>query len=339
MKTDPRIKRCELAALIIAGLTLVLTLKLHLLAALFSGFLVYEMVYVMVRVFHLQQLAGKRAKLLAVALIATLIVGSLTLAIAWFVTMIRGADNSLPRLAGMLAGVLEESRYLLPATITHYLPANAGDLRLTAAEWLRDHAEGLKIFGHETLRTLAHMLIGMVVGAILSLREVLPGETAGRPLATALIGRIERFGDAFRRIVFAQVRISLINTFLTWLYLGVALPAFGYDLPYITTLVTITFLAGLLPVVGNLISNTVLVAVSLTHSFWLAISSLIFLIVIHKLEYFLNAHIIATRIRAGVWELLLAMLVMEAAFGFRGLIAAPVCYAYLKDELSSRGLV
>jgi len=179
----------------------------------------------------------------------------------------------------------------------------------------------------------------MVVGAILSLREVLPGDTAGRPLAAALIGRIERFGDAFRRIVFAQVRISLINTFLTWLYLGVALPALGYELPYITTLVTITFLAGLLPVVGNLISNTVLVAVSLTHSFWLAISSLIFLIVIHKLEYFLNAHIIATRIRAGVWELLLAMLVMEATFGFRGLIAAPVCYAYLKDELSSRGLV
>jgi predicted PurR-regulated permease PerM len=332
-------QRCELAALIIAGLALVLTLKIHLLAALFSGFLVYEMVYVLVRVFHLQQLAGKRAKLLAVALIATLIVGTLTLSIVWIVTIIRGADDSLPRLAEMLAETLGESRNLLPATISPYLPDSASDLRLTAADWLRDHADSLKIFGHETLRTLAHMLIGMVVGAILSLREVLPGETAERPLAAALIARIERFGDAFRRVVFAQVRISLINTFLTWIYLGVALPALGYKLPYITTLITITFLAGLLPVVGNLISNTVLVAVSLTHSFWLAISSLVFLIVIHKLEYFLNAHIIATRIRASAWELLLAMLVMEATFGFRGLIAAPVFYAYLKDEMSSRGLV
>jgi predicted PurR-regulated permease PerM len=336
---DPYPRRCEQAAYIIAGLTLVLTLKLHLLAALFSGFLVYEMVYVLVRVFRLQQLAGKRAKLLAVALIATIIVGLLTVMMAWLVTMIRGVDDSFPRLAQMLAEALGESRDLLPASIIQYLPANVGELRLTAAEWLRNHADDLKIIGHETLRTLAHMLIGMVVGAILSLREVMPGDTSSRPLAAAMINRVKRFGDAFRRIVFAQVRISAINTFLTWLYIGVALPLLGYELPYIKTLITITFLAGLLPVVGNLISNTVLVAVSLTYSFWLAISSLSFLIVIHKLEYFLNAHIIATRIRASAWELLLAMLVMEAAFGFRGLIAAPVCYAYLKDELNSRGLV
>ncbi len=336
---DTHNRRCELAALILAGVALVLTLKLHLLAALFSGLLVYEMVYVLVRVFRLQQLAGKRAKLLAVALIATLIVGTLTLMTTWLVAMIRGADDSLPRLAEMLAEALGESRDLLPASINQYLPSNVGDLRLTAANWLRNHADDLKLFGHETLRTLAHMLIGMVVGAILSLREVLPGDTTSRPLAAAMVARVKRFGDAFRRIVFAQVRISAINTLLTWLYIAVVLPVMGYELPYIKTLVTITFLAGLLPVIGNLISNTVLVAVSLTYSFWLSVSSLSFLIVIHKLEYFLNAHIIATRIRASAWELLLAMLVMEAAFGFRGLIAAPVCYAYMKDELNSRGLV
>ena len=33
------------------------------------------------------------------------------------------------------------------------------------------------------------------------------------------------------------------------------------------------------------------------------------------------------------------MLVMEAAFGIAGLIAAPIYYAYLKDELSARGLI
>lgn len=338
-KNDARVRRCEIAALILAGLTLLLVLKLHLLAALFSGCLVYEMVYVLVRVFRLQQLAGKRAKLVAVALIAALIVGLLIVLGAWLVTLISGADQSMPHLAGMLAEVLEESRDLLPAAISQYLPMDMVELQLKAAEWLRGHAADLKFFGHETLRTLAHMLIGMVVGAILSLREVLLDDTSGRPLATALVVRIERFGNAFRRIVFAQVRISTINTLLTWLYLGVALPMAGYELPYATTIVTITFLAGLLPVIGNLISNTVIVAISLTQGFWLATASLGFLVVIHKLEYFLNAHIIGTRIRAGAWELLIAMLVMEAAFGFRGLIAAPICYAYVKDELSARGLV
>jgi len=33
------------------------------------------------------------------------------------------------------------------------------------------------------------------------------------------------------------------------------------------------------------------------------------------------------------------MLVMEAAFGITGLIAAPIYYAYLKDELAAAGWV
>lgn len=32
-------------------------------------------------------------------------------------------------------------------------------------------------------------------------------------------------------------------------------------------------------------------------------------------------------------ELLLAMLIMEAAFGLPGIIAAPIFYAYIKREL------
>jgi len=94
---------------------------------------------------------------------------------------------------------------------------------------------------------------------------------------------------------------------------------------------------GLLPVVGNLVSNTIIVVVSLSVSLSVAIASLVFLVIIHKLEYFLNAHIVGTQIHARAWELLLVMLVMEAAFGIVGVIAAPIYYAYLKDELGSRG--
>ena len=35
------------------------------------------------------------------------------------------------------------------------------------------------------------------------------------------------------------------------------------------------------------------------------------------------------------WELLLAMLAMEAAFGIGGVVAAPIYYAYVKRELSA----
>jgi len=114
---------------------------------------------------------------------------------------------------------------------------------------------------------------------------------------------------------------------------------FGVHLPFTGSMILFTFVAGLLPVVGNLLSNTVIVVVSLTHSPGAALGSLLFLVLIHKLEYFLNARIVGGQINARAWELLLAMVLMEAAFGLPGVVAAPVYYAYLKDELKARGLV
>ena len=73
--------------------------------------------------------------------------------------------------------------------------------------------------------------------------------------------------------------------------------------------------------------------------FAFALGSFAFLIVVHKLEYFLNAKIVGAGIHAKAWELLVAMVAMEAAFGIGGLVAAPIYYAYLKDELAARGLI
>ena len=70
-----------------------------------------------------------------------------------------------------------------------------------------------------------------------------------------------------------------------------------------------------------------------------AMASLAFLVIIHKLEYFINARIVGSQIEASAWELLLAIVVMEAAFGLPGVVAAPVFYAYLKAELTARGWV
>jgi predicted PurR-regulated permease PerM len=151
--------------------------------------------------------------------------------------------------------------------------------------------------------------------------------------------RATTLGNAFRRVVFAQVRISALNTCLTALYILGLLPLLGIQLPLAKTIIAVTFIVGLLPVLGNLISNTVIVVVSLSVSIYAAIGSLIFLVVIHKLEYFLNARIIGSKIHAHAWELLLAMLVMDAAFGIPGVIAAPIFYAYIKDELTQRRLI
>ena len=337
--TKSTVSRYEIASWVIAGALLLIAVKFRLLSALFAGFVVYELVYLLVKLLRLKRLAGKWAKVVAVTVLAMMIVSLLTVLIFLTAAFIRGSAAALPNLVASMAEIIETSRSLLPAVVVDNLPQNVAELKLAMAAWLKGHSGALQIVGHESLRTAVLLFMGMAIGGILSLREVSPRERGIAPLADAMIDRVERFGDAFRRVVFAQVRIAAINAFLTWLYLGVALPALGYELPYANVLVGVTFMAGLLPVIGNLISNTVIVTVSLSKSFLLAVASLAFLIIIHKLEYFLNAHIIATRIRCKAWELLVAMLVMEALFGFRGLVAAPVFYAYVKDELSSRGLI
>ena len=250
----------------------------------------------------------------------------------------KGEGGSLSALLAKMADIIEDSRSTLPAWVVEFLPSNAQGVRDTLSQWLREHASELQSIGKDTGHALAQVLIGMVIGAMVSLRDAL-GDAERAPLARALAERIFRLGEAFRRIVFAQVRISALNTFFTAIYLVGVLPFFGVHLPLTKTMIVVTFLAGLLPVVGNLISNSVIVIVSMAHSPQVAFSSLGFLVVIHKLEYFLNARIVGGQINARAWELLTAMLVMESAFGIAGLVAAPIAYAWLKDELGALGLI
>lgn len=72
---------------------------------------------------------------------------------------------------------------------------------------------------------------------------------------------------------------------------------------------------------------------ALTVSLKLAIGALVFLVVIHKLEYFLNNKIIGERIRNPVWLTLIALVIGERLMGIPGLIPAPVVLNYLRVEM------
>ena len=333
----PKPSRVEIASWILIGAALLLVLRLHLLTVLLAGLLLFELVHIIAPLLQ-RRFFGRRPRMVAVALLAAVIVGLITAVVIGIIVFLRSEAGSLPALLHKIAEILERAKAALPAWAVDYMPGTVDELQENLLEWLNNHASELRLAGTETLRTIAHVLIGLIVGAMLALHEAVD-TAAGRPLATALAARVTRLGDAFRRVVFAQVRISLINTTFTAIYLAVVLPLFGVHLPLTKTMIAITFVAGLLPVVGNLISNTVIVIVSLAYSVHIAIASLVFLVVIHKLEYFLNAKIIGTRIQAGAWELLIAMLAMEAAFGLPGVVAAPIYYAYVKTELAARGLI
>ena len=326
--------RYEVAAWLIAAVLLVLALVAGLLPALLAGLLVFEMVHVVAPRLRLGR--GGAGKIAAIGLVAIAIVVLLTALLFALLAVVH--SEGLPRLLQKMADILDETRGKVPAWALSTLPSDTDAWRDAAVDWLHEHSAELRHLGGEAGRTLVHILIGFAIGAIVSLREA-HDVAGGGPLARALGERAARLGEAFRRVVFAQVRIAGLNAFFTAAYLLLALPLFGVHLPFAKTLVVLTFVGGLVPIVGNLLSNTVIVVMSLSVSLQLAVASLVFLMVIHKLEYFLNARIVGRGIRASSWELLIAMLLMEAVFGLAGLVAAPIYYAYLKDELSARGLV
>jgi predicted PurR-regulated permease PerM len=327
----------HIAAWLMMAVALVLVLRLHLITALLAGLLVFELVHAIAPIVE-RRLFGRGHRMIAVALLATIIVGLVSAAVIGTLAFMRSEAGSLPALLHRMAEILEKARTALPPWMVDNLPDDVDELRTAVSEWLHEHAGELRLAGAETLRAIVHILIGMIIGAMLALHEAVDGR-AEKPLANALSARAARLGDAFRRVVFAQVRISLINTVFTAIYLGLALPLFDVHLPFVKTMIAVTFIAGLLPVVGNLISNTVIVVISLAYSPAVAVASLTFLVVIHKLEYFLNAKIIGSQIQSRAWELLIAMLAMESAFGLPGVVAAPIYYAYVKAELADRGLV
>jgi predicted PurR-regulated permease PerM len=254
------------------------------------------------------------------------------------IAAVHSVTSSLPAFLQKLADIIENLRFSLPASVTSSLPEGSQDLRTIATAWLRDNAGILGHVGLQATHVVVGVLVGLVVGAMVALYEVRTDLDLG-PLGRALERRAYRLGRSFRAVVFGQVRIALMNTIFTGLYLVIALPLLGIHLPLAGPLVGVTFVAGLLPVLGNLISNTAILIVSISVSPGVAIASLVFLVVIHKLEYFLNARIIGSQVRAHAWELLVAMLVMEAAFGVYGLIAAPIYYAYIKQELVTEKLI
>jgi predicted PurR-regulated permease PerM len=331
-------QRKDITAWFASAVVLLLLLYLHLLPALIAGLLVFTLVNLLTPLLTNRMMWGDGPRLLAVSIIAAAVIGLIVLLGVLATSVLRESSDRLPALMIRMAEIIEHSRDQLPVWISEYMPSDAEQLRHNLVDWLREHASIFQVAGADIGRVFMHIVLGMVIGALLSLEQAV-STTSGGPLTTEIAHRSLRLSIAFRQVVFAQIWISGINATLTALYLIVILPLFDIHLPFTKTMIVLTFVVGLIPILGNLISNTVIFVVSLSHSLVVALAAIGYLVVIHKLEYFLNARIIGSQIRAKAWEMLLAMIIMESAFGIPGLIAAPIYYAYMKSELRDKGLI
>ncbi|RZG75763.1 MULTISPECIES: AI-2E family transporter [unclassified Acinetobacter] len=324
---------------LLMAIFLALLIPLHLLASFFAGFVIFEIINSLGNITE-KYIDGQRARITISVILGIIIVTLITLGITSLVSFMQHdvQGSGVSALSDQIDQTLQKLQLEIAQYIPGFIPYTLPELKDQSMDLLKDNLSTLKHTGTDFIHNLATMLIASIVGILVSLNRLHP-QPEQPVFKRAMIKRIENLSTAFKNVVFAQFKISLINTALFFVFSHILLPIFGVQLPFANTLVILTFIFGLIPIVGNLISNTIIVITGLTISVTTAGVALIYLILIHKLEYFINAKIIGTKIHAASWEVLLAMLVFEAIFGLAGLIVAPIFYAYIKLELKKAEMI
>lgn len=237
-------------------------------------------------------------------------------------------------LIAKLADILETWKNWLPQSMADKVSDDTALKQLLVGE-LQARAGAIASIGKVWAIGMLQVIIGTIIGVLIFADRA--NQSKG-PLGIQVYARAHLFIETFRCIVTAQFLIALVNTTFTAIYLFLVLPLAGVEMPYRTALTVLTLIASMLPVVGNLITNIILTLVALSVSPAVAIGTLCFMVLVHKSEYFVGAAALSGKTATTVWELLIAIFLGEAIFGVAGLVAAPLYYAYIKQELKNSGL-
>ncbi len=331
----------EVASWVILAGTLAYILFRHLVPLIVAGLALY-LILDRLKASLSKRITNVAAKPLALVLVTLIVGGGVIGGIALLIVFMRQHAGNVPAMMQKMADILQSTKAWLGDYGEDLIPdvlTDAETIKAGMVEWLKSHAEQLKLAGSSVSMGVVHMIMGTLLAILVFFRHVTKRPHARGRLSELLTQKVDRFAHAFSAIATAQIKISAVNTTLTALYVLVVLPLFGKHIPFATTIVAVTFVCGLLPVIGNLISNTVIVILSLGLSFGTAIASLVFLILIHKLEYLINSRIVGGETDSQAWEILMAILIGETAFGVAGVVMAPIIYAFVKRELRERRLV
>jgi predicted PurR-regulated permease PerM len=279
--------------------------------------------------FALQMFSIRKNKVVGVAIYIVVVIG-----VIWgLIFVFNRVQQTLPEIANKtipaIVNYAEKHNIELP--FTDYVSA-----KTLLIQESKDQVANFGRYLKTAVLQIAMFLIGLVaaVSLFLSGRWGTEADVAEMPdslyatVVRELGARVRTFYKSFSRVIGAQILISAINTGLT----AVFLIWNGFN--YTTTLIGATFLCGLLPIIGNIISNTLICGVAFATSPKLALIALAYLVIIHKLEYFLNSKIIGDRIKNPMWLTLFGIVLGEKLMGIPGMILAPVVLHYIKVEAS-----
>jgi len=254
----------EITAWCVIAAALLFVLFRHLVGGLVGGLALFLILDRLSERFQ-RRMSGSAARPLALLLVTVIIGGMAVGGITLSVSFARHHANNIPAMMTKMAEILQSSRAWLGGVGEDLIPevlTDAENIKETIVEWLKEHATFLRTAGGSFSVGLVHLLMGLLVAILVFFRHLSHRDGPHGPLAAALTQKIQRFADAFARIATAQIKISAVNTALTAIYILVILPLFGKQIPFAGTIVVVTFMCGLIPVIGNLISNTVITILS-----------------------------------------------------------------------------
>lgn len=339
-------KNYYVSAYIFMAISLFLILQFHFVTLCFTATLTYVLLdnlnknlkKIGHKLFYYNDKREKIFQFISVTIVGSLILLGLSVLGLWLAHFF--SPDNLKEMSLKLNSILEiqKENNLIPSFIYQYLPDNVSELKTQSLDFLKQNLWQIQTFGTKSVMFLVYIVIGFILG-VLFLFEQNHKNKEKTVFTNILSERIMLFKDSFEDVFLAQIKISFVNSILTGIYIYLLLPIFDINLPFQHTIIVLTFLFGLLPVIGNLISNTIIVVLSLGVSIKVAVASLIFLIVIHKLEYFLNAKIIGSHTKTKTWEILIVLFVFEHLYGVPGMVVGTVFYTYVKKEMQSKGLI
>lgn len=328
---------CKIASYLLAITAALMVFPLRLLPCLLAGMVTFEIIDAF-RVRSQGYLRSKVSGWLAVMFISLIIIATVCGFIMLVYNVFTMDFSSEGDFYNKLNDVVREAHDKLYPVLGDYVPRTYQDIETAGFNWLQTHIYILQNVGQRALHFFAVTFVGIFLAILVSLSSRQPARQIPC-LKYHLLQRIQTFREVFSAVVSAQVKVAAFNALATGVFLYLVMPLLGFHLPYAKTLTFVTFLCSLLPIIGNLISNTLITVVALSVSLQAAIVVIIYLILIHKTEYFINARIFGSQIQSSVWELLLAMLLFESLFGIAGVVAAPIFYAWLKVELLRKQLI
>lgn len=309
------------ASYVLFAILAVAIVALHLGPVLLAGLFSYMILDLTHRRLSaaMSPLAAKLGALTTFLITATVII--------WLVvTFFKLALHRMPLILGSLIptidGMANEYGIDLPFENLH-------EFRVVALEAIKENAKSVTETSGLLTKGFFQIIVGIFVAVLCFLGEPEPTDRhdAYDSIRREFDKRIRVFMAGFEKILAAQVMISAINAVVTAIFL------LAVGIPYVRFLTLTTFIFGILPIIGNILSNTIIVGTALTVSPQLALAGMIFLVISHKAQYLFSGQILGSRIKTPVWQVLVGLLLGEAVMGVPGMILAPALIHYVREEL------